>query len=213
MLDGKLVFSTTKSVRSANLVIAARFHQVNVAQFASGGFLMNSLSVVGIVCLGRRGTEVREIALAPVAPEQVDVHMVQQGCELQLPILLCCFAHTLQPAWPAFPTRRPAQVRLPRVLLGQRPSLRGTLWVLRWRLLAFVRLLRRYYAAVRLPAAVHEGLMAHRLLPPARPLPAGGNGVSRFSRMKFLRMLGVFDSAGPRRTRVGVRRVVAFRAA
>jgi len=55
--------------------------------------------------------------------------------------------------------------------------------------------------------------MAHRLLPPARQLPTGGNGVSRFSRMEFLRMPGVFDSAGPRRTRVGVRRVVAFRAA
>ena len=52
--------------------------------------------------------------------------------------------------------------------------------------------------------------MAHRLLPPARQLPAGGNGVSRFSRMEFLRMLGVFDSAGPRRTRAIVRRVVAF---
>ena len=41
-------------------------------------------------------------------------------------------------------------------------------------------------------------------------LLAGGNGVSRFSRMEFLCMPGVFDSAGPRRTRVGVRRVVAF---
>jgi hypothetical protein len=33
--------------------------------------------------------------------------------------------------------------------------------------------------------------VAHRLLLPARTLPAGGNGVSRFSRMKFLCMLGV----------------------
>jgi len=50
---------------------------------------------------------------------------------------------------------------------------------------------------VRLPAAVHEGLIAHRVLPPARCTAAGGNGVSRFSRMKFLCMPGVFDSAGP----------------
>jgi hypothetical protein len=143
-------------------------------------------------------------------PEQVDAYVVQQGRELQLPVLRC-FTHTRQPAWPALPARCPARVRLLRVLLGQRPSLRGTLWVLRWRLLAFVRLLRRYYAAVRLPAAVHEGLIAHRVLPPARAaLRAGGYGVSRFSRMKFLRMLGVFDSAGPRRARAGVRRVVAF---
>src|ERR671935_1515053 len=28
-------------------------------------------------------------------PEQVDAHMVQQSGELQLLILLCCFAHTL----------------------------------------------------------------------------------------------------------------------
>ena len=142
-------------------------------------------------------------------PEQVDAHVVQQGCEPPLPILLCCFAHTLQPAWPAFPARCPARVRLLRVLLGQRPSLRN----LRWRWLAFVRLLRRYYAAVRLPATVRVGLIAHRVLPPARLLPAGGCGVSRFSRIEFLCMPGVFDSAGPRRTRAVVRRVVAFRLA
>jgi hypothetical protein len=40
--------------------------------------------------------------------------------------------------------------------------------------------------AVRLPAAVHGGLMAHRLLLPARSLLAGGCGVSRFSHMVFL---------------------------
>ena len=93
------------------------------------------------------------------------------------------------------------------VLLDQRPFLHN----LRRRSPVFVRLLRWYYAAVRLPAAVHEGLIAHRVLPPARRLlQAGGNGVSRFSRMEFLRMHGVFDSAGPRRTRVVVRHVVAF---
>ena len=58
---------------------------------------------------------------------------------------------------------------------------------------------------------LHVGLIAHRVHPPARAtLPAGGHAVSRFSRMEFLRMPGVFDSAGPRRTRAGVRRVVAF---
>src|SRR5438874_2615119 len=111
---------------------------------------------------------------------------------------LRCFAHTLTPAFPAFPARCPERVRLLRVLLSQQPSLRN----LRRRLPAFVRLPRRYYAAVRLPAAVHGGLMAHRLLLPARTLPAGGNGVSRFSRIEFLCMHGVFDSAGPRLARV-----------
>src|SRR5947209_17708782 len=99
--------------------------------------------------------------------------MVQQCCELQLLFLACCFAHTLQPAWPALPTRGSARVRLLRVLLGQRPSLHN----LRRRSLAFVRLLRWYYASVRLPAFVHEGLMAHRLLPPARSLLTGECGV------------------------------------
>jgi hypothetical protein len=50
-------------------------------------------------------------------------------------------------------------------------------------LLACVRPLRWYYAIVRLPIAVHVGLIAHRLLPSIRPLPAAdGNRVSRFSR-------------------------------
>ena len=83
-------------------------------------------------------------------------------------------------------------------LLGRPPSLHA----LRQRFPALVRALRRYYAVARLPAAVHGGLMAHRLLLPARTLPAGGDGVSRFSRMEFLCMLGVFDSAGPRLARV-----------
>src|SRR6266481_605714 len=81
-----------------------------------------------------------------------------------------CFA-----AQPASPARCPVRVRLWRVLLGQRPSLHR-------RLPAFVRLLRRYYAAVRLPTAVHGGLMAHRPVLPARGrrrgLPVLAHGVS-----------------------------------
>jgi hypothetical protein len=50
-------------------------------------------------------------------PEPVDAHVVQQSGELLLAILLCCFAHTRQPGWPAFPSRCPAQVWLLRVLL------------------------------------------------------------------------------------------------
>src|SRR5437763_4059011 len=119
--------------------------------------------------------------------------MVQQCCELQLLFLACCFAHTLQPAWPALPTRGSARVRLLRVLLGQRPSLHNLLRPS----LAFVRLLRWYYATVRLPTAVHLGLIAHRLLPAVRVVPTtDSSGVSRFSRVEFLCMPGVFDSAG-----------------
>src|SRR3970040_500599 len=125
--------------------------------------------------------------------------MVQQSSELLLPIFLRCFAHTLQPLGLAFPAPGPARVRLPRVLLGQLPSLHN----LRRRCLALVRLLRWYYPAVRLPTAVHEGLTAHRVHLPARVTAAGGSGVSRFSRMEFLCMLGGFDSAGTLQPRNG----------
>jgi hypothetical protein len=75
-----------------------------------------------------------------------------------------------------------------------------------------VRMFRRYYNAVRLPAAVHVGIIAHRFPPPARLWSsAGGDWASRFSRVEFLYMRGVFDSAGSRRTCVNARRLVAFR--
>src|ERR1017187_1074024 len=70
---------------------------------------------------------------------------------------------------PTDPAPCPVRVRLWRVLLGLRPPLHN----LRRRSLAFVRLLRQYYAAIRLPAAVHEGLIGHHLLPPARRTARG----------------------------------------
>ena len=63
--------------------------------------------------------------------------------------------------------------------------------------------------ALKRRAAVRVGLIAHRLLPPARFLAAaGGNKVFRFSRVEFLYMRRVFDSAGPRRARVIARRLL-----
>src|SRR5207302_10420076 len=102
--------------------------------------------------------------------------------------------HTIQTTWTAFPARCQMLVRLFPVLHTQRPFLHNP----RRRSPDLVRLLRRYYAAVRLPNAMHVGLIAHRFLPPARLLlAAGGNGASRFSRVEFLCMHGVYDSAGP----------------
>src|SRR5438270_13828191 len=50
-----------------------------------------------------------------------------------------------------------------------------------------VRMFRRYYNAVRLPAAVHVGIIAHRFPPPTRLLSsAGGDWASRFSRVELL---------------------------
>jgi hypothetical protein len=52
----------------------------------------------------------------------------------------------------------------------------------------------------------------HRFPPPARLFSsAGGDWVSRFSRVELLYLRGVFDSAGSRRTCVGARRLFAFR--
>src|SRR6266567_4784111 len=143
--------------------------------------------------------------------KQFDADMVQQGGEPHLRVSLGCLTYTVQPAWPALPARCPVRVRLSRVLLGQRPSLHDLLRPSR----AFVRPLRRYYATVRLPIAVHVGLIAHRFLPPIRPrLAADGYRVSRFSRVKFPCMPGVSDSAAPAtRSRSDARHSVAFRSA
>ena len=125
---------------------------------------------------------------------------------LQLLIRSGCLAHTLGPAWPE--TRLGVRLGLGSGAFSLANGLPSATSAGDGLLLfgCFVGT----NAAIRLPAAVHEGLMAHRLLPPARQLPAGGHGISRFSRMEFLCMLGVFDSAGPRHTRAVVRRVVAF---
>jgi len=128
---------------------------------------------------------------------------MQQSSELQLLVSFCCLTYAFQSAWPALPPLRPARVELVRVLLlespsGVRASQRPSLNDLLRPSLAFVRPLRWYYAAVRLPAAVHVGLMAHRFLPPIRQHQAAdGNRVSRFSRVKFPYMRGVCDSAVP----------------
>ncbi len=56
--------------------------------------------------------------------------------------------------------------------------------------------------------------MAHRFLPPVRCSSAtDSDWVSRFSRLEFLCVHGVSDSAGPRRTRAIAPRVFAFRLA
>src|SRR6516225_6984566 len=80
-------------------------------------------------------------------PKQIDRHVVEERGEPRLPVLSCCLAHAIQPAVPAFLARCPA----------------------------FVRLLRRSYAVVRLPVVVHMSLMAHRLHSSACRVPATGD--------------------------------------
>src|SRR3989304_3497280 len=84
-----------------------------------------------------------------------------------------------------------------RIPFGQAPSLHP----LRDRLPGVVRGLRRYYGPVRLPVSVHHRRVSLDF--PTRPAPlpmdigpAGGHGISRFSREVFPYMLGVSDRAG-----------------
>ena len=80
------------------------------------------------------------------------------------------------------------------VLLDQRPSL----LTLRHRLLDFVRMIHRYYAADHWPRSCgHYGLS---LRPPSYCwLAAGVSEVPRFSCMKLPGVSGVYDYAGPDR--------------
>ena len=92
-----------------------------------------------------------------------------------------------------FPALCRVRVRLMSVLLDQRPSL----LTLRQRFPVFVRMVHRYYAAVRLLGDVHAGRTAFAFTRrPAAGLAAGVSEVSRFSCMKFLGVSGVFDYAG-----------------
>src|SRR5712692_6950960 len=75
-----------------------------------------------------------------------------------------CFTHIEQVARRAGPALRPGRGRLPDVLLGRSPSLHT---LRRW-LSTVVRVLRRYYATVRLPIDVRVGLLAQGLLQPDR---------------------------------------------
>src|SRR6516225_4989238 len=97
---------------------------------------------------------------------------------------------------------------MPGSLLGRPPSLHA----LRRRSPALVRTLRRYYAVARLPATVHVGLIAHRLLPPVRSVSTTDcDGIPRFSRVQSLGVRRVFASAGPQGTCVIAPRVIVFR--
>ena len=94
------------------------------------------------------------------------------------------------------PVLCPGHGTLIRIPLDQPPSLR----LLRGCLVrSFVRRLRRYYAAVRLPVIVHRRRASSDF--PTRPvlLPSftGDNGLSRFSLNMFPHMLGVCDRAEP----------------
>src|SRR6185295_16822146 len=88
--------------------------------------------------------------------------MVKQSREPLLSPFLCCFSHTAQSLGHSFPALCRAGVGPNDVLLGPRPSLPN----LRQDTFPFVRLVHRYYGAVRLLRGVHVRLAAFRLRGP-----------------------------------------------
>src|ERR1700675_1756724 len=89
--------------------------------------------------------------------------MVEQSREPFLLSFLCCYSHTVQSLGHSSPALCRVGVGLNDVLLGPRPSLPR----LRQRSLFFVRLVHRYYGAVRLLQSVRVRLVALGLRGPA----------------------------------------------
>src|SRR5664280_973778 len=108
--------------------------------------------------------------------------MMEQCGELHLLPFPCCLAHTRQPLGHACLALCRVRDELMSVLLDQRPSL----LTLRQRLSVFVRMIHRYYAAVRLLGDVHAGRAAIAFSRrPAVWFTSDLPEVSRFSRMEF----------------------------
>ena len=89
-------------------------------------------------------------------PEQADRQVVEQGGELPLLPFPCRFPHTRQSLGYASPALCRVRAGLMGVLLDQRPSL----LILRRRFPALVRMIHRYYSAVRLLGDVRAGRVA-----------------------------------------------------
>src|SRR5208283_4757258 len=105
------------------------------------------------------------------------VDVVQERREPQLLILSCCLTYPFQRTRRVFPARCPGRVLLWQVPFGQPPSLHP----LRRRLPSFVRGLRRYYRAVRLPRPVrHRRTSLDFPMRPKATAALGEPGISRF---------------------------------
>src|SRR5262249_26206353 len=124
-----------------------------------------------------------------------------------LPILSCCFMHSLECAEHAGLVLSLGRVALLRVPFGRSPSLRRLLR----RLPDFVRLLLRYYGTVRLLAFVH-----HRRVPLGFPLrsavpsTADEREISPLPARCFRACTGSTTARGPRVPRLDGALGVAF---
>jgi hypothetical protein len=124
------------------------------------------------------------------------VDVVEERGEPLLPVFPGCLTYPHERSVRAGPALGPERVLLPRVSLGQTPSLHP----LRRPSRGLVRGLLRYYGPVRLPMAVRHrrSSLDFPLRPGGHPLPPGGHGISRFPCETFPDVLGVFDRAGSR---------------
>src|SRR5215471_828582 len=130
--------------------------------------------------------------------------MVKQSGETFLLPCLCCLSHTAQSLGHAFPALCRTRVGLNDVLLGPRPSLPN----LRGRQVLVVRLVHRYYDAVRLLLNVHVRRSVYHLrgpvliFRPRRPgdLPVLVHVVSQRAQVLRLRRTGwpLASNAAPR---------------
>src|SRR5271165_2565705 len=121
------------------------------------------------------------------------VDVVQKRREPQLLILSSCLTYPLQRTRRVFPARCPGRVLLWQVPFGQPPSLHP----LRRRLPSFVRGLRRYYRAVRLPRPVrHRRTSLDFPMRPKATAALGEPGISRFPSEVSACVHGVSDRAG-----------------
>jgi hypothetical protein len=142
-----------------------------------------------------RHEDMREAEEVEVSHEQrfqvMDV--VQECCEPQLLILLCCLTYPLQRTGRVVPARCPGRVLLWQVPFGQPLSLHP----LRDRLSVVVRGLPRYCRAVRLPRSVrHRRASLDFPMRPKATGALGGRGISRFPSEVPAYVHGVSDRAG-----------------
>ena len=91
--------------------------------------------------------------------ERFECYVVQERGELRILVPSCCLTYAFQRTVRTCPALSPGRVWLVHVALRQPPSLHH----LRGRTAGFVRWLRRYYEAVRLPLSVHRWLWASTL--------------------------------------------------
>src|SRR6185369_9909794 len=135
------------------------------------------------------------ITLQPVisfAQHTQVVDVVHEAGELHLLIFHRCLPYPRERTLHDFPVLGPARVLPPRIPLGQPPLLHP----LRLRRTGFVRGLRRYYGAVRLPASVHHRRASLDFSMRPKRAGLGSRRISRFSRKLLPCMPGVLDRAG-----------------